>query len=228
MIKILVVEDEELIFTMLKLNLEKEGYCTECVRSAEAMLERISQESYDIVLLDIMLPGMSGDKALEMLRRKGVNVPVIMLTAKNDLDTKVKTLDCGADDYLSKPFNMQELIARVKALIRRSRSERTIPSDGLYRINRSTINFEERKAVGEVGEITLTEKEAELLNLFVRNPRRTLSRAEILEEVWGMDVYPTPRTIDNFILKFRKLFEDKPEKPKHFITVRATGYRFDP
>lgn len=226
--RVAVVEDEELIRTMLKLNLEKARYAVECFETAEALLERIDDAHFDILLLDIMLPGISGEELVGRLRAKGIHTPALMVTARSDIESKVGSFQRGADDYLAKPFEMEELLLRVRALIRRSQGEREIPSDDLLRIGPHEVNLETRIASSREGEVRLSEKEAALLRLFGQNPGKTLLRSDILEEVWGMDVYPTPRTVDNFILRFRKLFEDDPEGPVHFITVRAAGYRFEP
>lgn len=213
---------------MLRLNLEKGGYEVESFESAEELLESLEHGHFDVLLLDVMLPGMSGEDVIVRIREKGINTPILMVTARVDIETKVSTFRKGADDYLSKPFDMEELLLRVKALIRRSQGEREIPSHNLVRIDDYEVNLETRMASTREGEVKLSEKECDLLRLFGQNPGKTLLRADILEEVWGMDVFPTPRTIDNFILKFRKLFEQNPEEPVHFITVRSAGYRFVP
>ncbi|MBU1339106.1 MAG: response regulator transcription factor, partial [Acidobacteria bacterium] len=132
------------------------------------------------------------------------------------------------DDYMNKPFNFEELLARVKALIRRSQAKRRTPSIGFVTINRFRLDISTRKCTSNLGDQVLSEKEVILLKFMVENANETFYRADILEEVWGMDVAPTPRTVDNFILKFRRLFEDSPEKPKHFLTVRGHGYRYEP
>jgi len=224
--RVWIVEDEELIRTMLRINLERKGYQVTVFSDAESMLTRLDEEFFDILLLDIMLPGLSGDEALHTLRKKGLTVPVLMLTAKQDTESKVKTLENGADDYLAKPFNMDELLARVRALIRRSQGVREIPSDRQLQIGAYYANLDTRVAVTRFGEMLLSEKEAELLRFFALNEGKPLSRNDILEEVWGLNVDPTPRTVDNFILKLRRLFEVKPENPTHFITVRSAGYLF--
>lgn len=227
-LKALLVEDEELIRTMIELNLRKQGLTVVSVRDAELLFAILQHQHFDIILLDIMLPGMSGKEALRRLRASGNNTPVIMLTALRDLHSKVDTLNDGADDYLPKPFEMQELVARVNALIRRSQGKRSIPTDRVLRIGRYDVSCETRVAECTRGRVVLTQKEIELLMLFAQKPDMALTRTEILEEVWGMDVYPTTRTVDNFILKFRKLFEGDPENPRHFVTVRNKGYKFVP
>jgi len=227
MARVLLVEDEELISTMVKLNLERAGFEVEISRDAEGMLDRLNRGFYDILLIDIMLPGMSGEDALGVVRRQGINMPVIMLTAKRDTATKVHTLSAGADDFMAKPFDMEELLARVRAQIRRSQGDRAIPSERIITINGFEVNLETRSAQTAEGPVQLSEKELDLLNFLAQRPGRTLSRLDILEEVWGMDVSPTPRTIDNFIARFRRLFKDDPDHPRHFITVRSIGYRFE-
>ena len=226
--KVVLVEDEALISTTVRLNLEKQGYAVTVFGDAETMLSVVHEGYCDAIVLDIMLPGMWGDAALEELRRRDINIPVLMLTAKGDTDTKVSAFEQGADDYLSKPFDMEELMVRIKALIRRSQGRRSKRSADVLVINGHEVEVETRTANTLQGEVILSEKEVNLLQLFVNNPGTVFSRADILEEVWGMDVDPTPRTVDNFILKFRKLFETSPDAPEHFITVRATGYRYEP
>jgi two-component system, OmpR family, alkaline phosphatase synthesis response regulator PhoP len=227
--KIAVVEDDELIRHMVRINLEKQDFQVYCFSSAESLLERVGDESFDLFILDILLPGISGLTLLAKLREDSLYTyaPVLMLTVQSQVERKIAALDRGADDYLVKPFNMDELLARVKALIRRSQGKRSIPANRLLMINHYQIDLSTRVCRSNRGEIVLSEKEINLLEYFSRHPGETLRRADILEEVWGMDVSPTPRTIDNFILKFRKLFESNPENPKNFISVRNQGYRFE-
>lgn len=225
--KILLVEDEELVGTMVRMNLETAGYEVVWVRDGSAV-DQAAVEPFDLILLDIMLPGMDGLAMLRRLRAKGLGTPVMMLTARGDLSTKIDALEIGADDYLPKPFHVEELVARVNALVRRSRAERAIPSDNLVYIGAHRINLETRRAQTDAGEVTLSEKEAALVKLLVRSRGRVLSRLDILDEVWGMDSSPGERTVDNFMVRLRRLFETDPEKPVHVITVRGQGYRFAP
>ncbi|MCP4156610.1 MAG: response regulator transcription factor [bacterium] len=224
--KVLVVEDEELIRSTIKLNLKKEGYNVSSSSDSEGMMAALETDYFDLILLDIMMPGMSGDVALKTIREQGINTPVIMVTAKNDIGSKANAFDYGADDYISKPFDMIELLMRVKAVIRRSQGARVIPSNRIIQIGNFNVDLDNRTASTKEGEITLSEKETKLLFYFNTHHGETLKRVDILEEVWGMDVAPTPRTIDNFIVKFRRLFEEDPENSKHFISVRSKGYRF--
>ncbi|MCP5049355.1 MAG: response regulator transcription factor [bacterium] len=225
--RIAVVEDDQLILNMVRINLEKHHYQAHCFTAGEELLKRTSNELFDVFILDIMLPGMSGIEVLEELRRGDIHAPVLMLTAQNQVQNKISALNLGADDYLVKPFNMNELLARVNALIRRSRGERAIPSDLVLIINHFKINLDTRHCESNQGEVVLSEKEARLLAYFSEHAGENLRRVDILEDVWGMDVAPTLRTIDNFVLKFRKLFEQQPETPKHFLSVRSIGYRFE-
>ncbi len=226
--RILLIEDEDLVGTMVRMNLEGAGYEVVWVRDGEQAAERAMAEPFDLLLLDIALPGRDGLSILEQLRSRGVGTPVMMLTAKSDVSTKVAALEMGADDYLPKPFDVAEMIARVNALVRRSQAEREVPADNVVHIGERAINLETRLAQTNEGELQLSEKEAQLVRMLVRSRGRVLSRSDILEEVWGMDVSPTERTVDNFILRLRKLFEPEPDRPRHILTVRGEGYRFAP
>jgi two-component system, OmpR family, alkaline phosphatase synthesis response regulator PhoP len=227
--KIALVEDDELIRNMVKINLEKNNYLVHSFQDGESLTRQQTDEPFDLFILDILLPGISGLEVLEIIRRNRIHahVPVLMLTVQSQVENKIKALNNGADDYLVKPFNMEELLARVNALIRRSQGKRTIPANRILIIGDHQVNLSTRICQGKNQEVVLSEREIKLLEYFSRYPGQTLRRADILEEVWGMDVSPTPRTIDNFILKFRKLFETNPEKPRHFISVRNKGYRFE-
>jgi DNA-binding response OmpR family regulator len=151
-----------------------------------------------------------------------------MLTARSDVPTKVRTLGSGADDYLAKPFDVAELLARVAAILRRSQAERELPSDQLLRFDRYEVNLRTREATTNLGRVTLSEKEAAFLALLAKAQGEVLTRNDILDEVWGMDAMPTERTVDNLVLRVRKLFEPDAENPVHILTVRGTGYRFRP
>ncbi len=225
--KIAIIEDDDLIRNMVKLNLEKLGYIVQDFASAEAALSLITEELFDVIILDVVLPGKSGFEFLREIRAEDNNTPVLMLTVQGEVTSRLKAFDSGVDDYMVKPFNMDELSARVKALIRRSQEERRVPAGEFLVINGFKINTLTRGCESRSGSVVLSEKEINLLIYLTEHQHEVLSRADILEEVWGMDVVPTPRTIDNFILKFRRLFEDNPEKPKHFFSVRSKGYRFE-
>ena len=229
MSRILLCEDDQLIGTMVRLNLEQDGYGVEWQRSGEAALESMKQQRFDLMLLDIGLPGMSGLDVARASRAAGVGTPIVMLTARDDLETKVQALDGGADDYLCKPFDMAELLARVRAQIRRSQGSLEVATEAELQIGMARVDFDRRTLLDQAGtSFELTDKEVELLQFLVRNPHRALSRADILEEVWGMDTSPTERTVDNFIVRLRKWIEPDAEHPRHIQTVRGWGYRYEP
>ena len=225
--RILLAEDEELIGRMVELNLRHEGYEVTWVKNGTDAFARAHSEPWDLLVLDVMLPGASGFQVAKDLREKDVTIPILMLTARSDTTSKVRGLDAGADDYVVKPFDMAELLARVRALIRRSQGSRHVPSTQVIRFGRYEVNLETLEATSNVGRIALTEKEAKLMALFARHRGETLSRADILEEVWGMDANPTERTIDNVIVRLRRYFEPDPEQPSHILSVRGQGYRFN-
>ena len=169
---------------------------------------------------------MNGLEVLKTIRRKEIGTPVLMLTAQSDVESKVKALQLGADDYLAKPFDLAEMIARVHALVRRSQATRQIPADQTVTVGRHRINLETREATSEEGPVTLSEKEAEIVRLLAEAGGKPVTRGEILDQVWGRDRFPSDRTVDNYMLRLRKLFEPDPDHPRHLLTVRGSGYRF--
>jgi two-component system alkaline phosphatase synthesis response regulator PhoP len=225
--KIAIVEDDDLIRHMIQINLEKSGFSAFSFPDGEALLDIIRDRPFDLIILDNLLPRMSGLALIRKLKQYDIHTPVLMLSVRGEVSTKIEALNSGADDYLVKPFNLEELLARANALIRRSHSKRHTPAHQILTINRYKINLSTRECQSNLGNIILSEKEIKLISYLSQHAHEILRRADILEEVWGMDVSPTPRTIDNFILKFRKLFETNPENPRHFLTVRNIGYRFE-
>jgi len=228
MSRFLLVEDDELVGTMVSMNLQSTTDEVVWVKNGPDAVRTAQMRPFDLVLLDISLPGLDGIGVLQALRSRGVGTPVLMLTARFDVSSKVKAFDLGADDYLTKPFDVAELVARVHALLRRSRAERVVPSDKLLRFGSTTVNLATRQAHTNEGDLELNEKEAAILAILARSAPLPVSRADILEEVWGMGATPTERTVDNFLLRLRKLFEPDPAEPRHILTVRGTGYRFQP
>ena len=232
--KILVVEDEPTLQETIAYNLEKQGYEVEIVGDGRAALEAARTLNPDLLLLDIMLPGLDGFEITRILRRE-MNVPIIMLTARDDEIDRVVGLEMGADDYLTKPFSMRELMARVKAQLRRSRlhkeelenyTEKTSPQEMLT-FGELTINIT-RHEVTLAGEaLSLKPKEYELLLFFAEHLGQMLSRELILERVWGWDYVGDSRTVDVHIRWLRKKIEKDPSKPERIITVRGGGYRFE-
>ncbi len=223
--RILLVEDEENIRSIIKLNLELENYeVVETGNGLEAI--KFSQEQhFDLIILDVMLPEVDGFSICEQVRLKNSEVGIIMLTAKDTPADRVQGLKRGADDYLTKPFNLEELLLRVNNLIRRSQKQ-TRKIEETYSFGKNQVNFTTYDAIGQQGEFRLTKKEAMLLKLLIERKDEVVSRQQILQSVWGYDVYPSTRTIDNFILAFRKYFEEDPKEPQFFKSVRGVGYRF--
>jgi two-component system alkaline phosphatase synthesis response regulator PhoP len=223
----LLVEDDELVGSMVRINLESEGNVVQWHTDGREGLSAATSQPFDLILLDISLPGLNGLEVLKIMRQREIGTPVLMLTAQSDVASKVKALQLGADDYLAKPFDVSEMMARVHALIRRSQATRQIPSDRTITIGSHTLNLETREASSEEGPVTLSEKEAEIVRLLVEAGGTPVSRSEILDQVWGRDRFPSDRTVDNYMLRLRKLFEPDPDHPRHFLTVRGAGYRFD-
>lgn len=225
--RILLVEDEESLMDAIQMNLEMEGYEVVPAVSGTEALGKLRSEAYDLAILDVMLPGMDGFTVCETVRKEGNRTPVLFLTAKSASTDRIKGLKIGGDDYLTKPFNLEELLLRVERLL-----ERTRPADrstalktftfGPNSVNFDTYEVETRNSVRK----TLTHKECQLLRLLVEKENQVVSREEILQSVWGDDVFPSARTIDNFVVTFRKYFEEDPRNPQHFLSVRGVGYKF--
>ena len=223
--RILIVEDEENIRKVVKLNLELDDYEVVTTDNGKDAMKYFHEQHFDLIILDIMLPEISGLQICEQIRLTDTETPIIFLTAKDTPPDRVLGLKKGADDYLSKPFNLEELQLRVKKLI--SRSSKTPKMDMEYfEFGNNKVNFSTFEAVGNQGDMILTKKEAMLLKLLVERKNEVVSRQQILQFVWGYDVYPSTRTIDNFILSFRKYFEENPKEPKFFKSVRGIGYKF--
>jgi two-component system alkaline phosphatase synthesis response regulator PhoP len=223
--KILIIEDEEDLVKGLKLNLADEGYIIEWAPDGEEGLRKAIEESPDLILLDIMMPKMSGLDVCREIRKKGLNVPIIMLTAKGEEIDKVVGLEIGADDYMTKPFSIRELLARIKAHLRReSRAGKATPD--VYSFADVEIDFTHFKVRRGTKEWDLTSLEVEILKYFILHVNEVVSREDLLDKVWGFDKFPTTRTIDNHILKLRKKIEQNPSHPKHILSIYGEGYRF--
>lgn len=225
---ILLVEDEENLQEALKLNLELEGYEVSCAGDGTQALKRISEEYFDLIILDVMLPGVDGIDVAENVRLNNNEVPILMLSAKSSSAEKVLGLKKGADDYITKPFNLEELLLRVKKLINKNKKlqdKETV--DDYYEFGKNKIDFKAQTATNYRGEmIELSKKEAMLLKLLLENKNDVVPREKILQSVWGYNVYPTTRTVDNFILSFRKYFEEDSRSPRYFHSIRGVGYKF--
>lgn len=225
MMRILLVEDEENIREVVKLNLELEGYEVVSTDNGRTAIKHFKEQHFDLLILDIMLPEMDGFQIIEQVRLTNMEVPVIFVTAKDAAGDRIAGLKKGADDYLTKPFNLEELLLRVQNLIKRtSKSPENTPE--IYTFGHNKVNFLTYEAHGNGRDFMLTKKEAMLLKLLVDRENEVVSRQQILQSVWGYDVYPSTRTIDNFILSFRKYFEENPRTPTFFLSVRGVGYKF--
>jgi len=224
--RILLVEDEEHIRDAVKMNLEIEGYEVVVTDNGKKALEYTQGQHFDLLLLDVMLPDVDGFAITEQVRLTNSEVPILLLTAKDMSQDRIMGLKKGADDYLTKPFVLEELLLRVSNLLRRSqRVKGEAPT--LFEFGQNKINFDTFEAVSFRGnEIMLTKKEAMLLKLLIERKNEVVSRNQILQSVWGYDVFPSTRTIDNFILAFRKYFEEDPKNPHFFHSMRGVGYKF--
>ena len=227
---ILVVEDDPHLAAGVVENLRAEGYEVDAVGNGLQALERIEARPYDLVLLDVMMPELDGFTVCRTLREHGNSTPVLFLTARGDPADRVRGLEAGGDDYLAKPFHLRELLLRVRAILRRwdwyqSASE---SSDGaVLRFGGNEVDFRAFRARSWNGLTQeLTEKEAMILKVLAEHPGEIVSREDLLERVWGYDVFPSTRTVDNFILRLRRRFERDPANPRHFLTVWGVGYRF--
>jgi two-component system, OmpR family, alkaline phosphatase synthesis response regulator PhoP len=225
---ILLVEDEDNLHEALKLNLELEGYDVISAFDGAAALKAVQNEYFDLIIMDVMLPEMDGINVTETVRLNNNEVPILILSAKNSNADRVLGLKKGADDYLTKPFNLEELLLRIQKLINKNKKlqdKETVGNN--YSFGSNTIDFKAQEATKNTGEkIQLSKKETMLLKLLIENKNEVVPREKILQAVWGYNVYPTTRTIDNFILSFRKYFEEDSRNPKYFHSVRGVGYKY--
>ncbi|MEE8367829.1 MAG: response regulator transcription factor [Thermoanaerobaculia bacterium] len=226
--RILVVEDELHLAQGLAENLEAEGHRPEIVSDGATALKRIVTGNYDLVILDVMLPELDGLAVCEQARAQGIMTPILFLTAKGGVDDRIRGLEAGGDDYLEKPFHLRELLLRTQAILQRWKWYRgDLPLDSVIRFGDNEFDsrtFEGRSWDGCLQ--TLTQKEAMILKALAERDGSVVSRDDLLEKVWGYEVFPSTRTIDNFILRLRRRFEPEPEHPRYFHTVRGVGYRF--
>lgn len=223
--KILIIEDEPDLIKGLRLNLSDEGFNIDWAVNGAEGLRKAIEEAPDLIILDIMLPEMDGLEICRKLRQKDINIPVIMLTAKGEEIDKVVGLEIGADDYITKPFSIRELIARIKARLRHSGTEKRVVPE-LFSFDDVEINFARFKVKRKGLEMDLTSLETDILKYFVMHRGEVVSRNDMLDKIWGYERYPTTRTIDNHILKLRKKIEGDPSHPRYIISVYGGGYRF--
>jgi two-component system OmpR family response regulator len=228
---ILVVEDERHLAIGIKYNFEAEGYRVTTVGDGPAAVKLFEEQpqEFDLVILDLMLPGMSGYAVCEALREAGNDVPILMLSARTLSEDRIRGFDAGTDQYMEKPFDLDELLNRVHHMLqRRSRQPAAAGNHApeTYEFGRARVNFETFEVCVADEPVRLTNLEMKLLRYFVENEGKVVDRSELLENVWGHTSTPTTRTVDNFILRLRKYFEEDPGQPRHFLSVRGAGYRF--
>lgn len=222
MMRILVIEDEAKMLMGLKDNLEYEGYEVDSADNGEMGLKKILENKFDLILLDLMLPKLSGFDVCRKAREHKITTPIILLTAKGEEVDKIVGLELGADDYVTKPFSLRELLARIKAVLRRT--EKSIDELELTKIGRIEVDFTSYYAIEEGISVQMSHKEFELLKYLYINRNKTVDREKLLRDVWE-DIYTTSRTIDNFIVKLRQKIETDPNKPKIILTVHGIGYK---
>src|ERR1043165_8236074 len=232
MSSVLIVEDEKHLADGLRYNLKAEGYDVETVGTAEEALSMLSDKTYDVLVLDVMLPGMDGFALASNLRAQGHFVPILMLTARGSAEDVLRGFEAGADDYLPKPFDLSVLLARINALIRRrewfKQVRKASQNDGakVFDFGGKTIDFDALELRSGEQIVHLTLMEACLLRFLINHEGKIVSRSAILEDVWGLREDTDTRAIDNFIVRLRKYLEDEPSRPRHLLTVRGVGYRF--
>ena len=225
MSKILIVEDEPSMRLGLKDNLEFESYQVELAIDGAEGLKKATSGNFDLIILDVMMPKMSGFDVCKAMRREGVMTPIIFLTAKSEEIDKVLGLELGADDYLTKPFSLRELIARVKAILRRTQGNGDVVLKGEVTIGGLKVDFNQFTAKTTQGEVRMSHKEFEILHYLAEHTNEVVSRYDLLNKVWGYDSQPTTRTVDNFILRLRQRIEENPNEPRFILTVHGVGYK---
>lgn len=225
MSRILICEDEPSMRMGLKDNLEFENYEVDTSGDGEEGLSKILSNSYDLIILDVMMPKMSGFDVCKSARKSGITTPIILLTAKGEEIDKVLGLELGADDYVTKPFSLRELLARIKAILRRGDINTKSSEDKDVRIGNLVINFGSYRAQVNNKDVQMSHKEYEILSYLWKKKNSTVSRDELLTEVWGFEDTPTTRTVDNFILKLRQKIEKDSNHPQHILTVHGVGYK---
>ena len=227
MYKILIVEDEPDMRLGLKDNLEFDGYVVDSAENGKEGYEKIIKNNYDLVLMDVMMPEMSGFEVCKQIRKEGINVPVILLTAKGEEIDKVRGLEIGADDYITKPFSLRELLARVKAVLRRApeHNAQVEKKNSKIQIGLLTVDFSTFIAISKNKPVQMSHKEFELLHYLWDKRNTVVTRDDLLNKIWGYEESPTTRTVDNFIVRLRQKIEKDPERPHIIITVHGIGYK---
>lgn len=225
--KILLVEDEKHLAKGLTFNLKKEGYKVTLAEDGAAAIDCLGKDEFDMMILDLMLPKMSGMEVIKKVRETNIRFPVLMLTAKSNDEDRTLGFEAGADDYLTKPFHLPELLLRVKGILRRKDwYEEPVRNLEYFEFDNMWVDFKTGKAKGCEGEFYLTTKEVLVMILLITNRGKVVTREELLEKVWGYSPNTETRTVDNFISRLRKYFEKKPQKPRYIVTIREKGYQF--
>ena len=226
--RILLVEDEETLAVGLEYNLTEEGYLIKWARNGRDAIELFKKEKFDLIILDIMLPYLNGFEVAEIIRKADPQIPVLMLTAKTESDDKVKGLEKGADDYMTKPFHLQELLLRVKGMLKRKMWYKTSTVlQPVYKFGNNEIDFENLNCKNGIREFKLTQREAMVLKYLIEKSGKIVTRKELLENVWHISSEVETRTVDNFIVRLRKYFEPEPNNPIYFKSIRSAGYTFN-
>jgi len=224
---ILLVEDEKNLLSTIKLNLELEGWDVVPFMNAVDAWHKFKAMQFNLIILDVTLPGMNGYELCENIRKVDKKTPILFLTSRSSPEDRISGLKLGADDYLGKPFHLEELLLRVKSLLKRSQSDSETNGDEEYRFDKCRINFKTYNVTTKDGEVKeLSKREIDLLKLLVTRKNEVIPRELVLKEVWGYDTIPSTRTIDNHIVTFRKYFENDPKNPLHFHSIRGVGYKF--
>jgi DNA-binding response OmpR family regulator len=224
MYKVLIIEDDRAILKAVEANLLGEGYEVETATDGLTGLERASDPSQDLILLDLMLPKLPGEEICRRLRQNGITTPILFLTAKNEEEHRIAGFELGADDYVAKPFSLRELLCRIQAILRRAAGQKHLLAH--YHFADVALDFVKMEARKGDQPVVLTTREFAILRLMVSNKGVVISRDRLLNEVWGYDAYPSTRTVDNQIVKLRQKLEDDPENPRFILTIRGTGYKF--
>lgn len=228
--RILIVEDEPSLYEALRLNLELEGYNVTVAVDGEQAIDKFKAGHFHLIILDVMIPKIDGFVVCETVRLENSKVPIMFLSAKNSAEDKINGLKTGADDYMAKPFNLEEFLLRVNLLVKRGHELSDSPVDNFdsFEFGGNKVDFLSFEIETWNGEQkTLSKREMKLLKLLIEKRGKVVSREEILQKIWGYDVFPSTRTIDNYILAYRKYFEKNQRQPEHFFSVRGVGYKFE-
>lgn len=228
--RILLVEDEPSLYESLKLNLELEGYSVTLAVDGEQAIDKFHSGHFHLIILDVMIPKIDGFVVCETIRLENAKVPIMFLSAKNSAEDKINGLKTGADDYMAKPFNLEEFLLRVSLLVKRGHAiaETSTEDFDHFEFGGNKVDFSRFEITTWEGDTkSLSKREMKLLKLLIEKNGKVVSREEILQKIWGYDVFPSTRTIDNYILAYRKYFERNQRKPEHFFSVRGVGYKFE-